>query len=137
MFRKEENLLNKFAEKYSLENAQDIFKSAYKLLVEDESIVFIGTLAIRIDIYRELFSYLANKFKDDDLVFNTNKKIHNIIEERLFNLGLTNKNNPTLTIFGLKNNHNWKDKTESEVTQSTTLNIITEDPEEIDKLLDS
>lgn len=137
MFRKDENLLNKFAEKWKLEDAQELFTKGLYILEQDPSIAFIGELAVELNTYRELFSYLANKFNDDDMIFNTNKKIHTIIENRLFKLGLTNVNNPTLTIFGLKNNHNWKDKTESDVTQSTTLNITTDNADELDKLLDN
>lgn len=137
MFRKDENIGMKFAEKWKLEDAQALFQKAYDILIKDESIAFIGTLAIKLDTYRDLFKYLSKKFETDELIFLTNKKIHDIIEQRLFNLGLTNQNNPTLTIFGLKNNHNWRDKVESEVTQSTTLNIVTDNPEELDKLLDN
>lgn len=48
--------------------------------------------------------------KFSDTIKKAKLKIHNYAENRLF------ENNPTGTIFNLKNNYGWKDKTETDVT---------------------
>ena len=86
-------------------------KEALKTLKNDKEIMFIGSLAVKQSTYREIYAYLLNKFTDVE--FHTIKKeIDSIIETRLFNSALNNDVNPAVAIFGLKNNHKWKDKFE-------------------------
>lgn len=107
---------NKYAEKYTLEEAHKIFSQALEILESDPQILFIGEVAVKQKIYRELYAYLVNKFSDDEKVFNAIKTIETIIEARLNKAGLTNDVNATMAIFGLKNNHGWKDRTETDFT---------------------
>lgn len=100
-------------EKWTKEEAEKLFNSALTISNEDD-IYFIGTIAKRLGTYRQIFDYLINKFPIFDL---TKKQIDGNIESNLFLAGLTNKDiNGAVSIFGLKNNHGWKDKTETDIT---------------------
>jgi len=71
---------------------------------------------------RQCISEWRTKFKDDEIFSDTIKKIEGELENRLFVMGLKNKANPTLVIFGLKNNYGWRDRTEVEHSGEMTLN---------------
>jgi hypothetical protein len=106
---------NKNAEKWTLEKSVKFMKEALKTLENNADIMFIGTLAVRQSSYKDIYTYLTNKFKDNNVIFSTKKKIDAIIEERLFKSALKNDINATVAIFGLKNNHGWKDKRETDL----------------------
>lgn len=61
---------------------------------------------------RQRISEWREKYDSDELFSDTIKKIDSELENRLFKLGLSGKANPTLVIFGLKNNYGWKDRQE-------------------------
>lgn len=56
------------------------------------------------------------KQKGYEEYFDTIKKAKNKIQRNKVERGLDGESNPAVTIFDLKNNHNYKDKTESQVT---------------------
>ena len=64
---------------------------------------------------------LYNYSKDSNY-FNTIKKAKQLVEMQLEENALSNKTNPTFTIFNLKNNFNWKDKQEHEISNSEETN---------------
>ena len=64
---------------------------------------------------------LLNYSKDEDY-FPTIKKAKQLVEMQLEENALFNKSNPTFTIFNLKNNFNWKDKQEHEISNSEETN---------------
>lgn len=116
---------NKYNERWTERKSIEFFKKSLELLKHDKSIVFIGSLAVAMDSYKEIYTYLTNKFGEKNKDFLTIKKeIDSIIESRLFSGALNNDLNSTVSIFGLKNNHGWKDKTESDVNMNTSVNII-------------
>ena len=122
---------NNYNEVWPIEKAKDFLLKALKKLREDKEIYFIGTLAVNMNSYKTIFSYLVDKYKEKDKDFVTIKKeIDSIIEERLYSSAIKNKVNTAMAIFGLKNNHDWKDKSELETTNKTT---IIELPKEYDK----
>ena len=84
---------------------------------------------------RQRISEWREKFKDDEIFSDTMKKIEDELENRLFKLGLKSKANPTLVIFGLKNNYGWKDKTETVYSGiPTTLNVTVDKSETAETL---
>jgi hypothetical protein len=66
--------------------------------------------------YAEIWAYWKNKFKDNETIFKSIRKVDAILENRLYTGALKGKYNSTITIFGLKNNYGWKDKTETDIT---------------------
>lgn len=104
---------NKYNEIWSEKKALVFMNDSLRELINDSEIMYIGTLAIRMNQYRDLYMYLVDKFEKKNKDFRTIKnKIDSIIETRLFDAALKNKVNSTVAIFGLKNNHDWRDKTE-------------------------
>jgi hypothetical protein len=98
---------NKYAEKYSYEKAKEIFEESLQLVEENKTIMYIGSLAVKMGIYRQLYDYLIDRFNDLDTI---KKRIDAILESRVVDSALISNGNPTYKIFHLKNNHNWKDK---------------------------
>ena len=84
----------------------------------DDSIVILGELFNTRDYSMQRFSEWEDKFKNDDRISESIKRIKSILETRLNIGGLKGKLNPTMTIFNLKNNYGWKDKTETDVTSN-------------------
>ena len=121
---------NKFAEKWTLDKTIELLNNMLNILIQDETILFSGTLAVKAGIYRQLIEYLTDKFFDNEQVFDTIKKINTIIESRIVQSAMGNQINVTMSIFTLKNNYNWKDKQETELTGKDgtplafTFNII-------------
>ena len=121
---------NKNAEKWTLEPSIDLLTAMLKTLEENEAIVFSGELAEEHKTYRQLIEYLAVKFQSDPTVFNTVKRMNNILETRAVVAGMKSTLNTAMVIFHLKNNHGWKDKSEIEQTvlqPKTDLSKLTPD----------
>jgi hypothetical protein len=83
------------------------------------------------DYSRQRFSEWANKFTDVPEISDTIKKIDEICETRLFSGALSGDHIPSVAIFGLKNNHGWKDRTEVEQTTKQVYEHLTD--EELEK----
>jgi len=127
---------NKEAEKWTLKETESFFNESLKMS-EQKDIYFIGTIASSLKSYRQIYDYLLVKYP----VFNTIKeKIDCNIENNLFLAGLTDRDISTpLAIFGLKNSHNWKDKTEVEsnvTTDQDGINITVSTQKESDTISD-
>lgn len=80
------------------------------------SCLWLGSALVKVGLYRELWSYWSEKFKGDDVVFQTIKRIDQYFEDRLFAKAAKGDLNATIAIFGLKNNHGWTDKKDVDVT---------------------
>lgn len=100
---------NKFAEKWTRDEVLTLLWDM-ELTAKEEDCLYIGTLLVKYNLYKEIWSYWKDKFKDDDEVFQPIKKIEQVFESKLFSGGLTAKYNPAIVIFGLKNNHKWTDQ---------------------------
>jgi len=99
---------------YTLEFIQEELKSLLSALKADEDIIYIWELFLEKDYSRSRFHEWVNKHKDDDIVCETSCTIKDILESRAIKWAMTNKLNPTATIFHLKNNYKWVDKQEIE-----------------------
>lgn len=110
-------------QKYTREFVIGELDDMLKEILENPEIVFIGELFEHRDYSRQRYSEWAKDFSDDTRISDTIKRITDILESRINIGGLKNKLNPTMTIFNLKNNYGWKDKTETELSNPDgTLN---------------
>lgn len=84
----------------------------------------ISGLAYALDMDRRS---LLNYSKDEKF-FPTIKRAKQKIEQQLEEKGLMGTSNATFTIFNLKNNFDWVDKQEQEITSNNRYNIINDLP---------
>lgn len=103
-------------EKYTEEFVSKELKDIIKELEESPEAIVLGELFTKRDYSPQRFSEWEEKFKDHDKISESIKKVKSILETRLNTGGLKGKLNPTMTIFNLKNNYGWKDKTEQDIT---------------------
>ena len=124
---------NKYAEKWTKQSALKFLDDSLELLKGDTNIYFIGTLANKMGSYRDIYTYLTKKYEHNHKVFRTIKKtIDSVIESRLFEKGFID--GAAMAIFGLKNNHEWKDKSEIEQTNRYDIDGARE---KLKKILDN
>ena len=84
----------------------------------------VSGLAYALDMDRRS---LLNYSKDEKF-FPTIKRAKQKIEQQLEEKGLMGTSNATFTIFNLKNNFDWVDKQEQEITSNNRYNIINDLP---------
>ena len=106
---------NTYAEKWTEKEAKSFFDDALALIEEKKEVLFIGTIANELGVDRHTFDYLIGKFPEKKVFATIKKKIQSIIESRTYEKALGGNLNATMAIFGLKNNHGWKDRTEQDV----------------------
>lgn len=94
---------NKNAEYLTLDVANAILNKA-ESVINDEC-YFISDVADKCDTYREQFHYIAKKFKDNHVVFNTIKRITNKCESIVVKKTAKGEINVALGIFILKSYH--------------------------------
>ena len=84
----------------------------------------ISGLCIYLDITRETLCNYEDNHEFFDTIKKTKHKIENYVEE----MSLSGMLNPTVSIFNLKNNYNWKDKIETEnENKNTNVNMTLEE----------
>jgi hypothetical protein len=97
---------NTNAEKWTLQEAENFFNSAIALS-EDRNYDFIGEIAKEMKSYKEIFTYLSDKYKEL-------KTLHNVLlsncEANCFYNGKKQNIVPSLAIMNLKSNHGWTDR---------------------------
>lgn len=104
---------NNNAEKWTEKQAKEFVDSVLEYVQSTLDCLFIGEAVTEVGYYRELWNYISKKFD-----FHTIKKVESILESRLVKGGLTGGSNPTMTIFTLKNNYQWTDKTVHDIQSS-------------------
>ena len=97
---------------YTLEFIQEELTSLLNALKSDIDIIYIWELFLEKDYTRNRYAEWVNKYPDDEIVQTTSGTIKGILETRAIKWAMTNKLNPTATIFHLKNNYKWVDKQE-------------------------
>jgi hypothetical protein len=90
----------------------------------DLGMFFVGQLFENRNYSRQRFSEWEEKFKDNAEITDTKKRIEELLETRLVTGGLTSALNPTLTIFSLKNKHNWKDAQQQDIKIENVTPIL-------------
>lgn len=112
----------------SSEELQEKIQSYFDECKQNRRPLTITGLALALDTTRDLLLDYEEKDEYSDTIKKAKLFIHNFAEERLFGDG-----NKTGIIFNLKNNWNWKDKTETDITskgekiEPTTIQIIKPD----------
>jgi len=90
----------------------------------------ITGLCLYLDISRETF----NNYEAIPEFLDTIKKAKNKIENYVEEMSLNGLLNPTVSIFNLKNNFGWKDKTEIDSNVNANINITEEDKQLLNNL---
>lgn len=123
---------NKTAEKWTEKTVLDFLKKI-ESHAADDTCLYLGNALVRVGLYKEIWSYWKDKFSENDHVFQPIKKIEQIFEDKLFSGALSGDHVPSVAIFGLKNNHGWKDKTEVETTERRIYEHFTDEELEAEK----
>ena len=128
---------NKYAEKYTKKEVLRLINVVY-VYAQNNSSFYLNTVLRQYDLYAELWSIWKRRFEADNEVLQAIKRVEDLIQENLYNGALINRFNPTMAIFGLKNNWGWKDKIEQNIDHTTqgqplSINITKTYKKEIDK----
>lgn len=124
---------NTNAEVWTEELAAQYGNKVLNLIESDLKCRSIETACVKAGGYETLFDYLSNKYP---IVFEPIKqKVKAIAKSRLMEQGLDGDVNATMAIFILKNNHDMKDKVETENRNYNADNPHLED-DKIKKLVD-
>lgn len=115
---------------YTLEFIQEELKSLLNALKNDEGIIYIWELFLEKNYTRNRYAEWVNKYPDDEIVQTTSGTIKGILETRAIKWAMTNKLNPTATIFHLKNNYKWVDKSEIDQNIKAEVNNLSTTPTE-------
>ena len=94
---------NKNAEKWTEEKAIELAQLAESKV--SVNCYFIAKIAQECGVYRELFHYLMNKFNDNEIVFNSLKRMYNKAETIIWEKSAEGKIDKTIGIFALKSLH--------------------------------
>ena len=94
---------NKNAEKWTQEKTLELVQQAYDTVTDD--CYFLSDVADKCGVYRQLFDYLMDKFNDDQMVFDTLKRLYNKCEAIVTKNTANGKIVPSLGIFILKAYH--------------------------------
>jgi hypothetical protein len=86
-----------------------------KEVLENKDLIVLGEVFEKKPYSSQRFSEWSEKFKENDEISESIKKIKDVFENRVNVGGLRGKLNPAMSIFNLKNNYGWKDKTEQDV----------------------
>ncbi len=120
---------------YTLEFIQEELTSLLNALKSDTDIIYIWELFLEKDYTRNRYAEWVNKYPDDEIVQTTSGTIKGILETRAIKWAMTNKLNPTATIFHLKNNYKWVDKQEIDQNiKAEVNNLSTTSTDELLKL---
>lgn len=92
----------------NVEEVEEKINAYFNYCEEKEKPYTMSGLAYYLEISRQTLVNYSNK----DEYFDTIKKARDRVQMQLEENALSNKANPTFTIFNLKNNFDWKDKVE-------------------------
>lgn len=105
---------NTNAEKWTEEEAKQLFNKAIDLTSGKSDFDFIGEVAKELGTYRDVFTYLNKKYKSCKILY---KRLCSNLEANCFSHGKKGDIVPSLAIVNLKSNHGWTDR--NDVTQKT------------------
>ena len=103
------NTGNVNAEKWTEEIVMGHLLNIEQDALKPDTIYLVNAL-VREGLYKEIWSYWRKKFYNSPDIKEKMLRIESIFEARLFIGGLKKELAPTITIFGLKNNHKWQEK---------------------------
>ena len=111
--------------KYTAEFVLEEMKSMVSLIRGNPDIVYIWELFDNKSYSRQRFSEWVKTYSDNEEIKEISDTIKELLETRAVKGAMTNKLNGTMTIFHLKNNFDWKDKSEVDSNVKGELNIAT------------
>lgn len=111
--------------KYTAEFVLEEMKSMVSLIRGNPEIVYIWELFDNKSYSRQRFSEWVKTYSDNEEIKEISDTIKELLETRAVKGAMTNKLNGTMTIFHLKNNYDWKDKSEVDSNVKGELNIAT------------
>jgi hypothetical protein len=124
---------NKFAEKWTRDKALELARSAYDMV--SGSCYFISEVADKCDTYRDFFTYILEKFNDDEEVFRTIKKMQNKCESIIARKTAAGDIVPSLGIFILKSYHGLTETSKYEhKVDGAAINVTVENKKAEDGL---
>jgi hypothetical protein len=112
---------NKNAETWTIEQATELFDKAIELS-NGTDYDFIGEIAKELGQYKEVFTYLSDKFPE---LKTTHKRLISNCEANCFYNGKKQNIVPSLAIMNLKSNHGWTDRVESTNTNNNINQDVT------------
>ena len=103
---------NKNAEIWTIEESTDLFNEALELSF-DKDYDFIGEIARELKTYRDIFTYLSDKFTELKPLYN---KILSNLEANCFSHSKKGDIKEATAIVNLKSNYGWTDRLSQEST---------------------
>lgn len=113
---------NKNAEKWTLDEAHKLFDLAIEMSERStKEYDFIGEIARDLKLYKEIFSYLSNKFNTLEPHY---KRLISNCEANCFYNGKKSNIVSSLAIMNLKSNHGWTDRVDNTVNANVKVRSI-------------
>ena len=109
--------------KYTEEFVLEEMKSLLAIVRSNPDIVYIWELFDNKNYSRQRFSEWVKEYNGNEEIKEISDTIKELLETRAVKGAMTNKLNGTMTIFHLKNNYDWKDKSEVDSNLKGELNI--------------
>jgi hypothetical protein len=114
---------NKYAEKWTPETVLECL-GRIEQEAHQEDTNYLGTALMRLRISRRSWSYWKKKFIYDEEIMEQMDLIDGIFVSKLFEGGLKNKINASVTIFGLKHNYKWSDRHSEETKEELPAGLL-------------
>jgi len=111
---------NNNAEKWDLETSIKFMEESLDLAKAKEH-DFIGEVARDMNSYRDLYTYLKDKFKECEVLY---KRIVQECETNCFSHGKKGDIIPSLAIMNLKSNHGWTDRIDATTKGESVSTVI-------------
>lgn len=122
---------------YTAEFVLKELQSMLDMLKEDKDIIYLWELFEDKDYSRQRFSEWLTEYKDNQEIQIISDTIKEILETRAVKWAITNKLNPTFTIFHLKNNYKetWKEKIEVDNNTNISWELKMNSVDKLNELL--
>lgn len=115
---------NDNADKITLEDAQNLCLLALDTISDD--CYFLSSVAEKCKTYRQKFEYVLKKFDNDEVVFDTIKRMYNKCESIVMEKTAKGEIVPALGIFVLKSYHGLMESSKQHVDHTTNGKDIQE-----------
>ncbi len=122
---------------YTAEFVLKELQSMLDMLKEDKDIIYLWELFEDKNYSRQRFSEWLTEYKDNQEVQIISDTIKEILETRAVKWAITNKLNPTFTIFHIKNNYKetWKEKIEVDNNTNISWELKMNSVDKLNELL--
>ncbi len=118
------NISDMAHKKYTEEFVLEEMKSMVTLIRGNPDIVYIWELFDNKSYSRQRFSEWVKEYNGNEEIKEISDTIKELLETRAVKGAMTNKLNGTMTIFHLKNNYDWKDKSEVDSNNKNSWELL-------------